>query len=251
MTNGSFAGAKNLSADSWRPPTASSARYALNTFSWYISARSDGKPKIWILRAWSLLSATRAPLLKYPVMFPQPFFFPSSFCQNWQWSPPTLYTCKKYIRKTRMTTNWKSIRYHSGNLVRSKLFSWIEGEVHPIPFDVFLHLNVKIVKAIFRELWTTSARSPDCTDFLSQVLLGYDPLEDRITQGDYVRPPRRKERQKMGDPRREFPRHREKPSFKPESHLACISSSHASNQPNPQPLVGKTLESILVLSEEL
>jgi hypothetical protein len=33
--------------------------------------------------------------------------------------------------------------------------------------------------------------------------------------------------------------------------LGCVSSSHASNQPNPQPLVGKTLESILVLSEEL
>lgn len=28
--------------------------------------------------------------------------------------------------------------------------SWFEGDVHPIPFDVFLHLNGKIVKAIFR-----------------------------------------------------------------------------------------------------
>ena len=90
------------------------------------------------------------PLLKYPVMFPQTFFFPSSFCQNWQWSSAELFTCKKYIRKKRMTANWKSIRYHSGNLVRSKLFSWIEGEVHPIPFDFFLHLNGEIVKAIFR-----------------------------------------------------------------------------------------------------
>ena len=33
--------------------------------------------------------------------------------------------------------------------------------------------------------------------------------------------------------------------------LACVFSYHASNQPNSQPLVGKTLESSLVLSEEL
>ncbi len=91
-----------------------------------------------------------------------------------------------------MTASWKPIRYHSGNLGRSKLFLRIEGKGYPIPFDVSLHLNVKIVKAILGELPTTSVNfldyTPACgrqgfpkkdyTHFL-QVPLGYDPLEDR------------------------------------------------------------------------
>jgi hypothetical protein len=39
-----------------------------------------------------------------------------------------------------------------GQFGSEQVTSWSEDEVHPIPFDFFLHLNGKIVKAIFREL---------------------------------------------------------------------------------------------------